>query len=118
MGKNAKTLTVVLISVLLIGFFFSIYVTKEEGVPGNAIVVVTLEDQLYHSIHFDHVCVAGKTAKSMTVAQATSKGYRPHVYDLDLNYFRGNRRFLFHDLLSQIGVQVNSRWDRTGNWLW
>ena len=86
--------------------------------PGNAIVVVTLEDKLYHSIHFDHICVDGKTAQTMTFSEAISVGYRPHTHDIDLGYFRGNRRFLFHHMISRLGIDVNSRWDREGNWLW
>ena len=34
----------------------------------------------------------------------------------ELGYFRGNRQFLFHHLLSKLGFPVNSRWDRNGNW--
>jgi len=118
MGKGLKTLIVILISCIVIGFFFSIYVTVDEEMPGNAIVVVTLEDKLYHSIYFDHVCVAGKTAKTMTLSEARAKGFKPHEYDKELGYFQGNRRFLFYHLLSKTGVTVNSRWDKNGNWLW
>ena len=118
MGEKYKIISVVLISLLIIGFFLSIYVTIEEKLPGSAIVVVTEEDKLYHSIHFDHICVTGKTAKSMTLSEARAKGYKPHQHDHGLGYFRGNRRFLFHDFLSKMGVEVNSRWDKDGNWLW
>jgi hypothetical protein len=54
----------------------------------------------------------------MTLGEALSKGYKPHEHDQSLGYFKGNRRFLFHHLLSKIGLQVNSRWDKNGNWLW
>ena len=118
MEKKAKIGTVILISLLVIGFFLSIYITVEEEIPKNALVVITLEDKLYHSIHFDHICVAGKTAKTMTLTEAVSRGYRPHFHCKELGYFKGNRRFLFHDLLSKLGIQVNSRWDKKGNWLW
>jgi len=118
MGKRLKTLIVVLISAVVIGFFLSIYITVDEKMPGNAIVVVTVEDRLYHSIYFDHVCVANKTAKTMTLSEALAKGFRPHAYDAELGYFQGNRRFLFYHVLSKVGVTVNSRWDENGNWLW
>ncbi|MBN2125743.1 MAG: hypothetical protein JW821_15710 [Deltaproteobacteria bacterium] len=118
MGKTAKSTLVVLISLFVIGFFLSIYVSVVEEMPGNAVVVVTQEDKLYHSIHFDHICVAGKTAKTMTLSEALAKGYQPHKHCEDLGYFRGNRRYLFHHLLSKLGFQINSRWDKNGNWLW
>ena len=118
MGEKYKIISVVLISLLVVGFFLSIYITVEEEIPGNAIVVVTKEDKIYHSIHFDHICVAGKTAKTMTLSEAVAKGYKPHGYDRALGYFKGNSRFLFHHILSTIGMQVNSRWDKNGNWLW
>jgi len=63
--KTSKIITVVVISLFLIGFFLGIYITVDERIPDNAVVVVTLEDELYHSIHFDYICVAGKTAKTM-----------------------------------------------------
>ena len=118
MGKIQKTIAVIVICLLVIAFFLSIYITVEETIPGNAVVVITVEDKLYHSIHFDSICVAGKTAKTMTLREAIKQGYRPHPHDQDLGYFRGNRRFLFHHLLSRLGVDVNSRWDSNGNWLW
>jgi hypothetical protein len=118
MRKKGKIGVVILISLLVVGFFVSIYVTVEEEIPGNAVVVVTLEDKLYHSIHFDHVCVSGKTAKTMTLAEAKAQGYKPHEHCRELGYFRGNRRFLFHHLLSKLGIPVNSRWDKNGNWMW
>jgi Na+/melibiose symporter-like transporter len=120
MGRapKGKIVTVIVISLLVIGFFLSIYITVDEKIPGNAVVVATTEDKLYHSIHFDHVCVAGKTAQTMTVSEAEAKGYKPHSYCEELGYFRGNRQFLFHHLLSKLGFPVNSRWDRNGNWLW
>ena len=118
MGKNQKIITVIVISLIVIGFFLSIYITVEETIPGNAVVVVTLEDKLYHSIHFDHICVKGKTANTMTLSQALTKGYKPHLHDHDLGYFRGNRRFMFHHILSKLGLEWNSRWDKNGTWLW
>jgi hypothetical protein len=118
MSKNQKIIAVILISLIVIGFFLSIYITIEETIPGNAVVVITLEDKLYHSIHFDRICVDGKTANSSTLAEAVAQGYKPHTHDQDLGYFRGNRRFLFHHLLSKLGVRVNSRWDKNGDWLW
>jgi len=118
MSKKLKTTIVILISLFVVFFFLSIYITVEEEIPGNAVVVVTLEDKLYHSIHFDYICVEGKTANSMTLAEAVSKGFKPHQHCDDLGYFRGNRRFLFHHILSKIGLTINSRWDRDGNWQW
>ncbi len=118
MGKKSKIFIVILISLLVIGFFLSIYITVEEKIPANAVVVITLEDKMYHSIHFDHVCVAGKTAKTLTLSEATAKGYQPHEHDEDLGYFKGTSRFLFHHILSKLGITINSRWDKNGNWLW
>jgi len=94
MRQQYKIISIILLSSLVVFFFLSIYITVEENIPGNAVVVVTDEDKLYHSIHFDH------------------------DHDQSLGYFKGNRRFLFHHLLSKIGLQANSRWDRNGNWLW
>ena len=118
MGKKFKFITVILISFFLIVFFLSIYITVEEEIPGNAVVVITLEDKLYHSIHFDYVCLANKTAKTTTVEEAEAEGYKPDPHCWSLGYFRGNTRFLFHHLLSKLGFNVNSRWDKYGNWLW
>jgi hypothetical protein len=118
MRKRYQATSIVIISLLVITFFLSIYVTVEEKMPGNSVVVVTLQDKLYHSIHFDHICVVGKTAQTMTLSEALAKGYKPHLHDMELNYFRGNRRFLFHDMLSKLGMEVTSRWDKRGNWLW
>ncbi len=120
MGKpqKGKIAVVILISLLVIGFFLSIYVTVDEKIPGNAVVVVTKEDKCFHSIHFDHICVVGKTAQTMSLSEAESNGFKPHSYCEELGYFRGNRQFLFHHLLSKLGFPVNSRWDRNGNWLW
>lgn len=118
MGKKYQILAVILISLFMIAFFLSIYITVDEVMPDNAVVVVTHEDKFYHSIHFDFACVEGKTAESKTLSEAVAQGYRPHAHCQELGYFKGNRRFLFHHLLSKIGVQVNSRWDRNGNWLW
>jgi hypothetical protein len=118
MKKKYQVITVATICLFLIGFFLSIYVTVEEDMPANAVVVITLEDKLFHSIHFDYVSVAGKTAKTTTLNEALTQGYKRSPHDENLGYFRGNRRFLFHHLLSKLGVPVNSRWDRYGNWLW
>jgi hypothetical protein len=118
MSKHWKIITVISISLIVVLLFLSIYITVEETIPDNALVVVTLEDKLYHSILFDNICVDGKTAQSMTLSEAIKDGYNPHEYDTELGYFRGNRRFLFHHILSKLGMNVNSRWDRDGNWLW
>ena len=118
MGQKYKIVSVILISLFVIGFFISIYITVDEKMPGNAIVVITTEDKLYHSIHFDHVCVAGKTARTMTFSEAVAKGYKPHDHCEELGYFRGTRLFLFYHILSKLGMEVNSRWDKDGNWLW
>jgi hypothetical protein len=118
MKKNGKIIVVILICLVVVSLFLSINITVEEKIPDNAIVVVTLEDKLYHSILFDYVCVDGKTAQSMTLSEALAKGYKPHEYDTELGYFSGNRRFLFHHILAKLGFNVNSRWDRDGNWLW
>jgi len=118
MKRNGKTIAVILITLIVVLLFLSIYITVEEKMPGNAIVIVTLEDKLYHSIHFDLGCVDRKTAQSMTLSDAIEKGYKPHEYDVELGYFKGNRRFLFHHLLSKLGMNVNSRWDENGNTLW
>jgi hypothetical protein len=116
--KKYQVITIALISFLLVGFFLSIYFTVEEKMPNNAVVVITLEDKLYHSIHFDHLCVSGKTAKTTALGEAVAKGYKPDAHCQNLGYFRGNRRFLFHHLLSKLGFEVSSRWDKYGNWLW
>lgn len=118
MSDRNKIITVIAFALLVIFFFLSIYITVEEQIPDNAVVVITMEDKLYHSIHFDHICVEGKTAKSTTLAEALAEGYKPHAHDQDLAYFTGNRRFLFHHLLSKLGMEINSRWDKDGNWLW
>jgi hypothetical protein len=118
MREKGKIVAVIVISLVVVGFFLSIYITVEEKIPGNAVVVVTVEDKLYHSIHFDHVCVAGKTAKTMTLSEALAQGYKPDPHCEELGYFKGNRRFLFHQLLSKLGIPVNSRWDKNGNWTW
>jgi hypothetical protein len=118
MGKTQKKIVVILISLIIVLLFLSIYIATEEKIPDNAVVVVTVEDKLYHSIYFDYICVEGKTAQTMTLSEALAEGYQPHSYDIDLGYFRGNRRFLFHHVLSKLGVKINSRWDKEGNWLW
>ena len=118
MKKKYKIITVVVISLIIIGFFLSIYITVDEKMPNNAVVVVTLEDKQYHSIHFDHICVTNKKAQTMTLSEAIEKGFKPHQHCQNLGYFKGNRRFLFHHVLSKLGMPINSRWDKNGNWLW
>lgn len=118
MSSRWRIVIVVVLCVLMIGFFLSIYITVDEEMPGNAIIVATTEDKSYHSIHFDHICVANKSAVSMTLAEARENGFSPHQHCEDLGYFRGNRRFLFHHVLSKLGIPVYGRWDRNGNWLW
>ena len=118
MGKNQKKVTVIIISLIVISLFLSIYITVEERMPGIAVVIVTLEDKYYHSIYFDYSCIAEKAAQTMTLSEAISQGYIPHPLCRDLGYFRGNRRFLFHHTLSKLGMRVNTRWDNYGNWLW
>jgi hypothetical protein len=117
-GKISKIVIVVVISLFIIGFFLSIYTTVEEKIPDNAVVVATLEDKHYHAIHFDYTSVAGKTAKTMTLAQAKAQGFVPDQLSVDLGYFKGNTLFLYQYVLSKLGVQYNSRWDENGNWLW
>lgn len=102
----------------VIAFFLSIYITVEEKMPNNTIVVVTLEDKRYHSIHFDYICMATKTAKTTTLSDAINNGFKPDPHCESLGYFKGNRRFLFHHILSIFGFSVSSRWDKHGNWLW
>jgi len=117
-GKTARIIVVVVISLLLIAFFLSIYITVDEKMPGNAVVVVTLEDKHYHSIHFDYSVIAGKTAKTMLLSEARAKGFIPDQLSTDLGYFRGNTLFLYQYILSKFGLRYNSRWDKDGNWLW
>ena len=116
--KTFKIATAVVVSLILVGFFLSIYITVDEKIPDNAVVVVTLEDKLYHSIHFDYICVAGKTAKTMVLAEAKEKGFKQDPHCQDLGYFSGNTLFLYQAVLSKFGVQYNSRWDKAGDWLW
>ncbi len=116
--KKYQIITVLAISAFLVAFFLSIYITVEEEMPDNAVVVITLEDKLYHSIHFDYICLANKTARTTTLGEARAQGYKPDPHCQSLGYFRGNRRFLFHHLLSKLGFQTSSRWDKYGNWLW
>ncbi len=118
MKKKYQIITVVLTSVFVVAFFLSIYITVDEKMPDNAVVVITLEDKLYHSIHFDYICVANKTAKITTLEKALAQGFKPDPHCQSLGYFRGNRQFLFYYLLSRLGFQVNSRWDKQGNWMW
>jgi hypothetical protein len=117
-GKISKIIVAILISLLLIAFFLGIYITVDEKMPDNAVVVVTLEDKRYHSIHFDYICVAAKTAKTMVLSEAKEKGFKQDSHCRDLNYFRGNTLFLYQYILSKIGIRYNSRWDNDGNWLW
>jgi len=117
-GKTSKIIVVVVISLLLIAFFLSIYITVDEKMPDTAVVVVTLEDKHYHSIHFDYSVIAGKTAKTMLLSEARTKGFMPDQLSIDLGYFRGNTLFLYQYILSKFGVRYNSRWDKDGNWLW
>ncbi len=118
MTKRSQIIITVVITLFLVAFFLSIYVTVEEEMPGNAVVVITVEDGLFHSIHFDQTCVSGKHAQTTSLDEALKKGFKPDPRCEALNYFKGNTRFLFHDLLARIGVSVNSRWDREGNWRW
>jgi len=117
-GKTPKIIVAILISLLVIMFFFGIYITVDEKIPDNAVVVVTLEDKRYHSIHFDYICVAGKTAKTMVLSDAKEKGFKQDPHCQGLNYFRGNTLFLYQYILSKLGMQYNSRWDNAGDWLW
>jgi hypothetical protein len=118
MSRNSKKIAVISISLFVVLLFLSIYITVEETIPGNATVIITREDKLYHSIHIDLICVEGKTVESTTLSEAIAAGYKPHPYDTELGYFTGNRRFLFHHILSKLGINVNSRWDKNGDWLW
>jgi hypothetical protein len=118
MSKRLQIAIASVISLFLVAFFLSIYITVEEVMPENAVVVITLENKLYHSIHFDEVCLQNKTARTTTLSEAREKGFEPDPHCQDLGYFRGNRRFLFHHFLSKLGVEVPSRWDEHGNWLW
>ena len=118
MGKISKIIAALLISLFLIAFFLGIYITVDEKIPDNAVVVVTLEDKLYHSIHFDYICVAGKTAKTMLLSEAKKKGFKLDSHCQDLGYFMGNSLFLYQYILSNVGVQYNSRWNTNGDWLW
>lgn len=86
--------------------------------PGNAVVVVTVEDKKYHSIHFDYVDIVGKTAQTMILSEAKKQGFTPSQHSIDLGYFRGNSLFLYQYILSKFGLHYNSRWDENGNWLW
>jgi hypothetical protein len=100
MKKYHKIAVVIFLSLVMIGLFMSIFITVDESPPDNTVVIVTEEDKQYHSIFGGYKCLMGKT------------------YDIDLGYFRGNRRFLFHHTLSKLGMNVNSRWDSNGDWLW
>jgi len=117
-GKGGKITVAVVICLVLVAFFLGIYLTVDEEMPENAVVVVTLEDKRYHSIHFDYDAVAGKTAKTMKLSDAKRQGFTPHQQSINLGYFKGNRLFLYQYVLSKIGIHYNSRWDRNGNWLW
>jgi hypothetical protein len=117
-GRTGKIITVIVISLFLVAFFLSIYITIDEEMPGNAVVVVTLEDKHYHSIHFDYASVAGKTARTMKLSEAKKRGFEPDQKSQDLGYFRGNTLFLYQYILSKLGIRYNSRWDKNGDWLW
>ena len=114
MKKHYKILVVIFLSLIMVGLFLSIFITVDETIPDNATVIVTKEDKLYHSIFGGYKCFNGKELETMTLSEAVKQGYKPHQYDVDLGYFRGNRRFLFHHILSKLGVNVNSRWDSNG----
>ena len=118
MRKTGKIITVVTVSLFLVAFFLSIYVTIDEEIPDNAVVVVTLEDKHYHSIHFDYASVAGKTARTMSLSEARKKGFKPDQRSQDFGYFNGNTLFLYQYILTSLGIQYNSRWDKNGDWLW
>ena len=118
MGKLSKIVIVIIISLILVAFFLGIYITVDEEIPNNAVVVVTLEDKHYHSIHFDYIAVAGKTAKTMLLSEARAQGYEADQHSRNLAYFKGNRLFLYQYILKNFGIQYNSRWDKSGNWLW
>jgi len=118
MKINQKIAVVSILCLIMIGLFTSIFITVEETIPDNAVVIVTEEDKLYHSIHVDIICLMGKAANNMTLSEAKKQGYKPHSHDEDLSYFKGNQHFLFHHLLSKFGMDVNSRWDVNGDWLW
>jgi hypothetical protein len=116
--KRSEIIVVIAISLFLVAFFLGIYITVDEKIPDNAVVVVTLEDKRYHSIHFDYICVAGKTAKTMVLSEANENGFKPDQHCRDLGYFRGNTLFLYQYILLKVGIQYNSRWDSNGDWLW
>lgn len=118
MKNKHKIISAIFVISLLIFFFMSIYITVEEEMPNNAVVIISLEDGLYHSIHFDFICLENKTAKTTTLADAIAEGYKPDPHCQSLGYFRGNTRFLLYQLLFKLGVEVDSRWDKYGNWLW
>jgi len=117
-GKISKIIVVAVISLILVAFFLGIYITVDEKIPENAIVIVTSEDKLYHSIHFDYMCVAGKTATPMVLSDAKEQGFKPDRHCQDLNYFKGSTLFLYQYILSKFGIQYNSRWNSNGDWLW
>ena len=100
MKKHYKILVVIFLSLIMVGLFLSIFITVDETIPDNATVIVTKEDKLYHSIFGGYKCFNGKELETMTLSEAVKQGYKPHQYDVDLGYFRGNRRFLFHHILS------------------
>lgn len=118
MKKKRKIAVVAILSIIMICLFMSIFITVEETIPDNAVVIVTEEDKLYHSIWFDPDYIAARTARTTTLGEALKQGYKPHAYDEELGYFKGSRRFLFHHLLSKLGMNINSRWDENGVWLW
>jgi hypothetical protein len=102
-GKISKIIVAILISLFLIAFFLGIYITVDEEIPDNAVVVVTLEDKRYHSIHFDYICVAAKTAKTMVVSEAKEKGFKQDPHCQDLNYLRLGYGIIADGIMMAIG---------------
>jgi hypothetical protein len=117
-GKRAKITALIVLCLVLGAILTGVYITVEEQIPENALVVVTLEDKHYHSIYFDYDGVAAKTAKTMSLSEAKKQGFRPHQQSIGLGYFTGNRLFLYQYVVSKIGIQYNGRWDKNGDWLW
>jgi len=115
--RISKIIVAALISLLLIAFFLGIYITVDEKIPDNAVVLVTSKNKLYHSIHFDNTCYVPPMIK-MELSEAKEKAYKPDPHCQDLGYFRGSNLFLYQYILSKLGMQYNSRWDNAGDWLW
>ena len=117
MGKTPKIIVVILISLLVIMFFLGIYITIDEKIPDNAVVLVTSKNKLYHSIHFDNTCYVPPMIQ-MELSEAKEKAYKPDPHCQDLGYFRGSNLFLYQYIFSKFGIRYNSRWDKDGTWLW